>query len=628
MSKSEHPWDDHEPLPDGEEAPPPLTHTMGIVRWCLLSGMTLFAILMVLSYFGMTPWAAESAEATKYHCPMHPTYVSAQPGDCPICGMSLVPIPKDSTTESAPDSIKSMPKATPATIAKPGQYTCPMHPKVISDSAGKCPDCGMFLEKVKEPAAKTAEYVCPMHPEVKSDKPGKCPKCGMKLEKAPTSKTGEKTLYSCPMHPEVISDKPGKCPKCGMFLEKGEKETPQKEEFVCPMHPDVISDHAGDCPKCGMKLEPKPSSDATMDLQGGGMAEEWEESAVPGLASVMIDTERLQLIGLKTARVGKHSSEGMLSIVGLITPDETKMKNMHVRVSGWVLNLYADKTGQAVRTGEPLLSIYSQELYQAEQDFITAKSTAARSVGDSMMSSVSAQLVAAARERLFLMGLTADDITKLESSAIPSAEIILRSPFSGFILEKSVLPGQFLTPDLALYTIADLSAVWVVGDVYEQDFAAVRIGQKGTLRLAAFPGEHFEGTVDYIYPLVSEETRTLKIRLRFPNPEFRLKPGMYADISLSYGGETVLAMPIDALLDGGETQYAFVVHDGIHFEPRRVTVGRSFDNWVEIRAGLSEGEEIVTSANFLIDSESRLKAALSGMEGAPEESPQPAGHQH
>jgi len=200
----------HEPLPEGEEAAPPLTHTMSIVRWVILAGISVFAFAMVLSFFGLAPWEARADDAAQYHCPMHPTYISDQPGDCPICGMSLVPIDKagkEIKEEKKPEKIDEKEKASEKVT-----YSCPMHPGVTSDKPGECPKCGMDFVKVK---AEDATYVCPMHPEVTSDKPGECPKCGMDLVKEKKDDKIEikkaidtKVAYYCPMHPINRADAP------------------------------------------------------------------------------------------------------------------------------------------------------------------------------------------------------------------------------------------------------------------------------------------------------------------------------------------------------------------------------------------------------------------------------------
>jgi membrane fusion protein, copper/silver efflux system len=251
---------------------------------------------------------------------------------------------------------------------------------------------------------------------------------------------------------------------------------------------------------------------------------------------------------------------------------------------------------------------------------------------DSTMAAMQNQIMNSAKQRLLLMGLSQSEINEIEKSGEASPNLIIRSPYSGYVLEKSILPGQTFGPDQSLFVIADLSNVWVLADVYEQDIPRVHPGQTAILELTAYPGETFEGSIGLIYPSLSDQTRTLKVRLDFANRDFKLKPGMYAQVEVQNDDTTILSAPIEAILDGGETKYAFVVHDKIHFEPRLVTTGRMSDDYVEIISGLNQGEEVVTSANFLIDSESRLKAAVSGMGQMPDmpemSKEQPTGQSH
>lgn len=546
---------EHEPMPEGEEEAPPFTHTMAIVRWVILGAMTLFALVMILGYFGATPWSGAETAPTQYHCPMHPTYVSNQPGDCPICGMTLVPIDtagKEIGTGNGSDKPVTQSETSGQSVAKPGQYTCPMDPEVISDT------------------------------------PGKCPKCGMNLEQVPT--VAQPWQYTCPMDPEVISDSPGKCPKCGMDLEQV---------------PPATSAAPHNANMSGMSGMAEPLQHGASDMGG---------SPVPGLVPVTIEPQRLQLIGVRTGTVGTRSLDGSLRLVAYITPDETRLSNVQVRFSGWVKELAVDQTGQSVEAGQKLLAVYSQDLFQAENEYIIARKATGRTA-DNALRDTRNQLLSAARQRLDLLGVPQEEISRLDKASAPGSELWVRSPSSGIVLEKSVLMGQFISPDQNLFTIADLSRVWVLADVYERDLANIHIGQTARMTTSAYPGESFEGKVSFVYPSVSEQTRTLKIRIEFSNSSDRLKPGMYAEVDLAGQGSGVLAVPADAVMDGGDRQYAFVVHDGTHFEPRLLKLGRSSDDYFEVLSGLSEGEQVVTSANFLIDSESRLKAAIAGMGG-------------
>jgi len=622
---------EHEPLPEGEEKPPPLTHTMSIVRWVILAGMSLFALVMIINALGLAPWDARADDNVQYHCPMHPTYIASQPGECPICGMSLVPInskgeeiaPADTGKESD-DSQKDikpskMEKVDPKAAAL---YVCPMHPEVKSDKPGQCPKCSMDLVKATKTEKASAEttYVCPMHPEVTANKPGECPKCGMDLVVASGTKeaSGDSTavVYTCPMHPEITSDKPGRCPKCKMSLEPVKAKSPDmKSEDDTSMAP--MPDHEG---HDSMNM----SADSNM-----------EQASVPGLVPVTIEPNRLQLIGVKIAPVERRRLDSQTRIVGYVTPDESKIKNISARVSGWVVDLFVNQTGQYVEAGEPLMSLYSPDLYQAEQDFLSARDALKDGSTDQALASMRKQIYDAARMRLNLLGLSSGQIDELAKSDLASSQMMIKSPVSGFVLTKNILPGQYFTPDQNLFTVADLSDVWVIGDVYEQDISSVRAGMPVTVTLTAFPGEIFNGKVDFIYPSVSSQTRTMKIRAQFANKEMKIRPGMYAEIEIERGTDNVLAIPQEAVLDNGDIQYAFVVHDGFHFVPRQLKLGRATSDWTEVLSGVKDGEVVVTSANFLIDSESRLKAAVAGMAAMPgmpdmpaEEQAAPSGHVH
>ncbi|HVP07871.1 MAG TPA: efflux RND transporter periplasmic adaptor subunit [Candidatus Acidoferrum sp.] len=522
----------HEPLPEGEEAPPPYVKTMATIRWIILGTMTTFAMVMVLSYFGVATGSYSSSNEVLYHCSMHPTYISNQPGECPICGMTLVPITKQEKDSlgvvSAAVDAPAAPTATPA-VARIGQYACPMNPQVISEVPGKCPICGMNLEKV----------------------------------------TGVVTPVA-----EVSSD-------------TGMANTPGMGTPAPPV---------------------RSSSDHSMSGMGS--------APVPGLVPITIEPERLQLIGVRTGRVERRTLQNDLQLVGYVTPDETKLANIQVRFNGWVKELYVDQTGQHVERGDRLLSVYSQDLYQAEQDFIVARDGVNRVSSDPGLTDMRKQLLDAATQRLHLLGIPSEEMKELDTARSAGSELLIRSPFSGYVLEKSVVKGQYIGPDQSLFSIADLGSVWVLADLYEQDAASMKVGQKATMTLTAFPGEQFDGAVSFMYPTVDEQTRTMKVRLQFSNPGMKIRPGMYAEVAvLQQGGNEVLAVPHDAVMDGGRTKYAFAVTEGKHFEPRLLTLGRSTDDWVEVLSGLSEGEQVVTSANFLIDSESRLKAAMVGMGG-------------
>ncbi len=425
------------------------------------------------------------------------------------------------------------------------------------------------------------------------------------------------------MHPEIVSDTMGKCPKCGMNLELV-TEAAKPGQYTCPMHPEIVSDTMGSCPKCGMDLEVVDSTKGVMNhdhgsninsdsrLHSQSAGSDMGAFPVPGLVPISIEPKRLQLIGIRTGTVDMRQIEGGLRFAGYVTPDETRISNVHVRFSGWVKQLGINQTGQQVHANDKLLSVYSEELYQAAQEFILSRNSFNR-VANAEAIDTRKQLLSASRKRLELLGIPSQELAILDTAQTPNQELWVRSPFSGYVLEKGVTEGQFIEPSQNLFTIADLRTVWILADVYESDLNSIHLDQPARFTTAAYPGESFVGRVSFIYPSVSEQTRTLKIRVELKNESQRLKPGMYGDVEIGGKGKHVLTVASDAVMDDGERQYAFVIHNGTHFEPRLLTIGKRSDDFIEIIAGLMDGDQVVTSANFLIDSESRLKAAIAGM---------------
>jgi multidrug efflux pump subunit AcrA (membrane-fusion protein) len=372
------------------------------------------------------------------------------------------------------------------------------------------------------------------------------------------------------------------------------------------MHPAYTSDKPGECPICGMTLEPVVGGDeaGTTEPQGGGN--------VPGLTTVTITPERIQLIGVRTARVQRSPVSGQLDLVGFVTANESRTRSVQIRVSGWVRELYVNQTGIEVRAGQPLMSIYSPELFQTEQEYLIARGGA-----DSSMKMSHGISEGTAAERLRLLGVPDDEIRRLDHDGTASTQLVLRSPVSGTVLERGVMEGQHVGADTPLLTVADLSRVWVMADLYEMDMTRVHPGDSARFTSDAMPTRSFAGQVDFVYPTVSSETRTLKARLALDNPSGVLRPGMYGRVSVSTGGGSALVVPAEAVVNAGEHSYVFLAHAGGRFEPRMVRTGTPAGDRVQILSGVIEGDTVVSSASFLIDSESRLRAALHGMGASP-----------
>jgi Cu(I)/Ag(I) efflux system membrane fusion protein len=387
------------------------------------------------------------------------------------------------------------------------------------------------------------------------------------------------------------------------------------------MNPGEVSDAPG---KDSMGMEMVAEEIAEGQPQASGVA---------GLATVRIPMQKQQLIGVKTALVTRAPFLRTIRAVGRVTYDETRLHHVHTKIAGYVEKLYANATGETVRSGQPLLEIYSPELLASQQEYLVALRARARTA-DSTLPSVAGsgeQLLESARRRLELYDVTDEQIGELERTGQARRNITLDAPISGTILQRMVAQGERVEPEMTLLDIADLSRVWVVAAVYEYELPFVYQGQAATMTLSYVPGRTFEGRVSLVYPVLDAATRTAQVRLEFDNPGLLLKPDMYADVDLSADLGERLAVPDTAVMDTGTRSVVFVDKGDGFFEPREVRIGLRLPDHYEILDGLTEDERVLTSANFYVDSESKLKAALAAMDEAPggagEKVPSP-GHQH
>lgn len=378
--------------------------------------------------------------------------------------------------------------------------------------------------------------------------------------------------------------------------------------YVDPMHPSYRSGKPGVAPDCGMQLEPV-YEDA--DAAAGAA------SFPPG--TVNISPDKQQLIGIRFGEARTVALSRTIRTVGKVTYDETKIARIHAKYEGWVETIAADYVGKLVEKGQPLLEIYSPELVATQQEFLLALK-ARGYLGQSPVREVAAganSLYDAARKRLELWDVTEEQIRELTRRNAPIRTLTLYAPLSGYILSRNVFPRQRITPETELYGIANLSTVWVLADFYESEAASVRTGQHARMTLSYYPGRSFHGTVTYINPQVDNTTRALKARLEFTNDfangDLALKPDMYANVEIVVDYGRQLAIPEEAVLDSGLEATVFVDRGNGYLEPRRVLLGEKVDKMYVVRQGLGEGERVVTSANFLVDSESRLKSALAGI---------------
>jgi len=330
------------------------------------------------------------------------------------------------------------------------------------------------------------------------------------------------------------------------------------------------------------------------------------------LAPVQLSAERLQSIGVKFGRVERKPVRDEIRVTGNVAIDETRLSYVQTRFSGYIQKVFADATYKYVHKGQPLFTIYSPELATAEREYLVAKQNA-ENLSQSDVPGVRAgfnSLLEAATNRLKQWNVPQQEITRLESSGHVQQEIEIDSPVSGYVTERNALPNLTVQPDTRLYTIADLSTVWVLAQVFQNDLGQIRVGEPAALKVDSYPGRTFRGRVDFTYPDVDMTTRTARVRLVFPNPNLLLTPGMFVDVVLQSALGDHLVVPVGGVLQTGTRQIVFVDRGGGYLEPREVELGSQTDDEYVVLRGLKAGERIVTSANFLIDSESQLQAAI------------------
>ncbi len=331
-----------------------------------------------------------------------------------------------------------------------------------------------------------------------------------------------------------------------------------------------------------------------------------------------IGPTRLQSIGVRFGVAERRPLERTVRTVGRVEIDERRLAHVNIKIEGWIDELYVNYTGERVARGQLLFTVYSPELVATQREYLLALRSQ-RTLGRSEFPEVAAgaqSLLEVTRQRLQLWDIPEHQIRDLERTGTVLRTLHIHSPITGTVINKVALAGMHVNPGDELYTIADLSRVWILADIYEYELPLMKIGQHATVSLSYDPGTVFEGRVAFIYPTVDPQTRTAKVRFEIGNPGELLKPGMYATVELRIPLGTRLVIPREAVLDSGERQVVFISHRGGVLEWRTVQLGLRVGDWVEVLEGVQAGEQIVTSANFLIDSESRLKAAVGGMHGA------------
>jgi len=504
----------------------------------ILAGIAILGGLLSLSTCSSEDTAQKTEqtaeEQTLYTCSMHPNVVQDQPGDCPICGMDLVPM--KNTQASAQESHEGHEHQTTQQSSSQQDdgdqlWTCSMHPNVVQDEPGECPICGMDLVPMKRSGGSGSATASKVEGE------------------------GNIVYYQAPMDPSYISDKPGKSP---------------------------------------MGMDLVPVYENQVDNFGN---------------TITIDPTVVQNMGVRTAPIRRRNLTREIRAVGNVVYDETNLAHVHTKVTGYIEETHVQITGERVKKGEPLVEIYSPELVATQEEYLQAYRSAQRNVG------ASGDLLSSARRRLEFWDISEEQIIRLEQTGKVRKTMTLYSPFSGVVVFTNAIDGMRVQPGNHLYKIADLSTVWVEAELYEYELPWLEEGQAVKMNLSYTPGKTYEGRVDYIYPYLEEKTRTVKVRSVFQNPNGELKPGMYANLRMrSEIGKDVPAIPEEAIIWSGERTLLFIALGEGRFAPRDVKLGAlSGDGYYEVLSGARAGETVVTSGQFLLDSESKLKEALQKM---------------
>jgi RND family efflux transporter MFP subunit len=399
---------------------------------------------------------------------------------------------------------------------------------------------------------------------------------------------------------------------------------PDVDYYTCTMHPSVHAEAPGKCPICGMDLVPVMKKTASLSASesssGGGMQ---RMAGMPGMQSgkqtsgapheFVVPVERQQQIGVSYATVKRGRLHHTIRAVGTVEPDLQKHWAFVARVDGYVKELFVPSAGQLVEKDAPLMSIYSPDLLTTERELVMllrmrdeAKAKDARATPQ--------RLIASAESRLRQWNITDEQIVEIEQRRHPSDALTLRSPFRGVVQEVPAHQGVNVKVGDHLIDIADLSVVWVSAEFYESELSMLKTGQSVTVTTSSYPNEGFEGQIAVINPFLEQVKRTAKVRIDIPNPDFKLRPGMYANVELGMDMGEGLTVPASAVMPTGSREIAFVDKGGGKLEPRVVELGEQIGDHYEVKSGLAEGERVVASANFLIDAESKVQGALKDFE--------------
>lgn len=333
--------------------------------------------------------------------------------------------------------------------------------------------------------------------------------------------------------------------------------------------------------------------------------------AIPGYSTVRISPERLHLFGITTEKVAYKKLIKSIRTVGIAEVDETKISHVQTKFNGWIENLYVDFIGMPVKIGHPLFSVYSPELVATQEEYIAALADIEDPVEGKFkreFEKSSTNLIKASADRLSLWDISDEQIRQIEQSRMPFKTLLFRSPIDGIVLDKKAFIGMNVAPGMTIYNIADLSHVWVLADIYESDVDLIQLGQEGEIYFSSMPKKIFKTEITFLDYVLENKTRTMKARFEIANKDMKLKPGMFATVNIKVNLGTTLALPEESLIHTGKRKIIFVEKERGTYEPREVKIGFKAQNYYQILSGISEGEKVVTSAQFLLDSESRLKA--------------------
>lgn len=373
-------------------------------------------------------------------------------------------------------------------------------------------------------------------------------------------------------------------------------------QYTCGMHPFIIQDEPGSCPICAMDLTPVKSE--TTGGHGGGSA------------AITIDPETQQNMGVRITQVNRRDLHRTIRTVGVVGYEEPQQYSVNSKTNGWIERLYVNETGAFVRQGQPLLEIYSPELVVAQEEFLLAQRNQ-KALANSVLPEIAAgaaRLLESSRKRLRYWDISEQQIADLSRTGKALKTLVLYAPYDGVITEKKAIQGMYAMAGMELFQVSDISSVWVFADIYEYELPWVKVGQSTYIQLP-YRGKPISGTISTIYPYVDPKTRTVKVRIDLKNPDFELKPDMYVNVHLESESVTdVLTIPVEAVLNSGETQTVFVALGEGKFVPREIKLGLQGEGgFVEVAKGLNDQENIVVSAQFMLDSESTLREAVRKM---------------